>query len=554
MALLNSLFAGVSGLRNLQSMMDVIGNNIANVNTIGFKGSRVTFSDTFNQIIKSGTNPTDTTGGTNSFQIGLGMKINSIDQNWTQGTFDRTGITTDLALQGNGLFVCKQNGENFYTRAGAFTFDQNGKLVSSSDGAVVQGKVANSSGDVPPGNNLEDIVVDTNLKLPAIATQNIKWGGNLKSSSELTRSENVVNNGNINSSATGPFPQSKTTVYNNSGDAYTLNLIFTKTANPNEYTESYTVKDSSDTTVGTGNIGPLQFVDDGTGNFVLDKASKDLFDGTNNRVNIPNSNLDFKFDSTAITQNSSTTTLGLSADGNRTPNIVTGSVSVYDSLGNAHQVTMKFTKIADNTWSWDASVPGTSTINGQAVHSAGTVTFNSDGTLDPSNISPNQPILNFTPTGGGKPLNISLDLGSNFSGVTQTSSSSVVSALSQDGASSASLSNINIDQYGNIVGVFTNGNSKTLAQIMVATFNNLNGLTSVGDNMYKAMANSGTPRIGELGEESGTTVQSGALEQSNVDLSNEMTQMIVSQRGFQANARVITTADNMLQEITSLIR
>ena len=554
MALLNSLFSGVSGLRNLQSMMDVIGNNIANVNTIGFKGSRVTFSDTFNQIVKSGTNPSDTTGGTNSFQIGLGMKINSIDQNWSQGTFARTGITTDLALQGNGLFVTKSNGENFYTRAGAFTFDADGKLVSSSNGAVVQGKVANSVGDVPPGNNLQDIVVDTNLKLPAIATTNIKWGGNLKSSSDLTRSESVVNSGNINSSLPGPFSQSQTTVYSNSGDPYALNLTYTKTANPNEYTESYSVKDSTGTEVGSGTIGPLQFVDDGTGNFVLNAASKALFDGINNRVNIPNSNIDFKFDSTSVSQNSTTTTLGLSADGNRTPNIVTGSVSVYDSLGNAHQVTMKFTKIADNTWSWDASVPGTSTINGQSVHSAGTVTFNADGTLDPANISPNKPGLTFTPTGGANPLNIALDLGSNFSGVTQTSASSVVSALSQDGASSASLSNINIDQYGNIVGVFTNGNSKTLAQIMVATFNNLNGLTSIGDNMFKAMANSGTPRIDALGEESGTTVQSGALEQSNVDLSNEMTQMIVSQRGFQANARVITTADNMLQEITSLIR
>ena len=128
MALLNSLFAGVSGLRNHQSMMDVIGNNIANVNTIGFKGSRVTFSDTFNQFVKAGTNPTENTGGTNTFQIGLGAKVNSIDRNWNQGTFQTTGITTDLALQGQGLFILKSNGENFYSRAGAFIFDADGKL------------------------------------------------------------------------------------------------------------------------------------------------------------------------------------------------------------------------------------------------------------------------------------------------------------------------------------------------------------------------------------------------------------------------------------------
>jgi len=151
-------------------------------------------------------------------------------------------------------------------------------------------------------------------------------------------------------------------------------------------------------------------------------------------------------------------------------------------------------------------------------------------------------------------LNIDLDFGSGFTGITQTSSSSVISALQQDGSASASLSEINIDQYGNIVGVFSNGSSKDLAQIMVATFSNLNGLISVGDNMYSAYANSGIPYITALGSDSGTTIQSGALEQSNVDLSEEFSKMIVAQRGFQANARVVTTADSLLQEITNLIR
>jgi flagellar hook protein FlgE len=231
MALLNSLFSGVSGLRNHQSMMDVIGNNIANVNTIGYKGSRVTFSDAFNQIVKAGTNPTGTTGGTNTFQVGLGMKINSIDRNWNQGTFERTGITTDLALQGPGLFVLKSDGQNYYSRAGAFAFDATGKLVSAQNGAVVQGKVANEDGVIAPGNNLEDIIIDTNLKLPAVATSLIKWGGNLKSSSELTRSEAVIQRGNINSAATGPFV-SESTIYNEFGKPYKFQLTFTKTANP----------------------------------------------------------------------------------------------------------------------------------------------------------------------------------------------------------------------------------------------------------------------------------------------------------------------------------
>jgi len=556
MSLLNSLFSGVSGLRNHQSMMDVIGNNIANVNTIGYKGSRITFSDAFNQFIKAGTNPTKSTGGTNTFQVGLGTRVNSIDRNWNQGTVERTGITTDLALQGPGMFVMKNNGELVYSRAGAFQFDADGKLVSSQNGSIVQGKIANSDGVVPPGNTIEDVIIDTNMKLPAEATTAINWGGNLKSSSPLTRSEEVLQIGNINSALAGPF-ETESTVYNEYGDAYTLKLTYTKTANPDEYTLSYDVLDADSISVGNGALAnPIQFEENpaGSGTFVMDAASVALFDGINNRINIPASNIDLTFDGTAVTQNSATSTLSSSADGNRVPNVVSGSVTSFDSLGNAHQVTIKFTKINDNQWTWTASVPATSTVNQQIATATGTMTFNSDGTLNPANIAPNNPQFTFVPSGGGNPVVVDLNFGSGFNGVTQTASSSVVSALSQNGSASASLSNVNIDQYGNIVGIFSNGSSKTLAQIMGATFPNLNGLISSGENMFTAYANSGEPRITSMGEDSATTVLAGALEQSNIDLSEEFTKMIVSQRGFQASARVITTADNLLQEITNLIR
>lgn len=573
MALLNSLFAGVSGLRNHQSMMDVIGNNIANVNTIGYKGSRVTFSDTFNQFVKAGTNPTATSGGTNSFQVGLGMKINSVDRNWNQGTFERTGITTDMALQGPGMFVLESNGERFYSRAGAFTFDANGALVSSQNGAIVQGKVANSEGDVPPGNNLENITIDTNLKLPAIATEKINWGGNLQSDATLSRTEEIVVSGNVDSSDANPST-SNTKVYNIYGEAFQFVLTYTPTANPNEYDVTWNIYADDDDLLATslangtlndtlGAATPIAFDDsDGDGEMELDAASAALFDsaniGTTATINEdlgePVGKLNFTFDLTRMQNNNDTATLSSSADGGRELNIVSGSVTIFDSLGTAHQVTLSYTKINDNEWAWHATVPGTSTDTGDPHHEVGTVKFNADGTLSAGNITPSDPTLSFVPSSGANPVDVNLDFGTGFSGVTQTSSSSVVSALSQDGSASASLSNINIDQYGKIEGIFTNGNSRTLAQVMVATFPNLNGLISAGDNMYSAYANSGEPRIAELGEESSTTVQSGALEQSNVDLSEEFTKMIVSQRGFQANARVITTADSLLQEITNLIR
>jgi flagellar hook protein FlgE len=554
MALSLSLFTGFSGLRNNQGMLDIVGNNIANVNTLGFKKSRILFSDALNQFIRPGSKPTELSGGTNPFQVGLGVKVNSIDRNWNQGSLESTGITTDLALQGPGLFILKYNGNNLYTRSGSFQFDADGRLVNSQNGAIVQGKIA-IDGKVPPGNNLEDIVIDTNLRIPAVATTEIKWGGNLESDSNLTRTENVIQKGNIDSDLPGPFTVN-TTVYNEFGDAYDFALTYTKTANPNEYNLSWEVFNSETppVSVGTGSISPIQFVDDGNGNFVMDAASIALFDGVNNQVNIAGENLDFVFDSTTSTQNVSATTLSISADEDREPNIVAGSINVFDSLGTPHLITVNFTKIGDNQWTYVASVPGTDTASGLEESLTGTIVFNNDGSISPGNISPTDPHLTFDPSGGGATLNVKLDFGNNFEGVTQTSSDSKILGLSQDGSSSAVLNDIQIDQYGNIQGIFSNGTSRTLAQLMVANFANVESLASQGENMFAAQPNSGDVIISTLGAESGTLVQSGALEQSNVDLSEEFTKMIIAQRGFQANTRVITTADTILQETINLVR
>jgi len=546
MSLINSLFAGVSGIRNHQSMLDVIGNNIANVNSIGYKGSRVTFSDTFNQFVRYGTNPTDTAGGTNTFQVGLGMKLNSVDRNWNQGTFERTGITTDLALQGDGLFVMKKNGETFYSRAGAFIFDANGQLVNPQNGAIVQGKVATEDGTIPPGNNLENISIDSNLRLPAVATTDISWGGNLDSTSPLTRSAEYVQSGNINESmAVGESVTESNVIYDELGNAYDFNTTYEKTA-ANTYDVTYEVVDSDGNTA----IAPVTY--EAVFDTVANGGAMISFDGNNPPVAKEVSDTDlgikFDYDPAAVVQ-ASTDTLSSSVDNNRDSTIVSGYVSIFDSLGNAHTLTLKYTKIDNNSWAWSTEVPAES---GTLTGNSGSITFNADGSI--ASISPNPPVIQFDPLEGASQQNIVLDFGENFDGITQNASSSVVSSLSQNGSSAASLANISIDQYGFIEGVFSNGNSRQLAQILVSTFPNRNALTSVGENMFTVSANAGEPYISEPGETSNTTIQSGALEQSNVDLSEEFTRMIVSQRGFQANSRVITVSDELLQEITNLVR
>jgi flagellar hook protein FlgE len=547
MSLINSLFSGVSGLRNHQTMMDVVGNNIANVNSIGYKSSRVTFADAFNQIVRYGSNSTSSSGGTNTFQLGLGMKINSIDRNWGQGTFQRTGITTDLALQGKGLFITKNNGEQFYSRAGAFVFDADGKLVNPQNGAIVQGKVATSDGVVPPGNNLEDIQIDTQMKLPAVASTKVDWGGNLKSSSTITRSEDYTENGNINSSmAVGDTLSEQNTIYDDWGNEYTFSVEYEKTA-ADTYDMTYELTDEDGNSV----VGPTtsEVVFDANGDMsTIGGVAADSINITDTTRGI-----DFDFDPTAVTQLASSNTLSSSVDENRVPTVVSGTVTMYDSLGASHSLTIKFTKTSANNWYWQASVPASSGTLTESS-SKGSVQFNTDGSI--LSMSPSTPTIHFTPSGGASGQDVELDFGAigGFDGITQTSSDSVVSALTQNGSASASLSNINIDQYGNIVGVFTNGESQTLAQILLATFKNTNGLVSVGDNMYTVSANAGEPLVGDPGQNTGTTIQSGALEQSNVDLSEEFTNMIVAQRGFQANARVVTVSDQILQEITNLVR
>lgn len=710
MALLNSLFAGVSGLRNHQSMMDVIGNNISNVNTIGFKGSRVTFSDTFNQFVKAGTNPTTSTGGTNSFQIGLGTKINSIDRNWNQGTFERTGITTDLALQGPGLFILKSNGQTLYSRAGAFIFDADGKLVNPQNGAVVQGKIANGLGEIPPGTTLQDIVIDKNMRLPAVKTTNVSWGGNLQSSSPTIRTDVVDLVGNLSNTApvnskypddgytynlkmfgnlsssdtTTPYPNPSSSdpdivdgykemaVYDNENTPHYLYYKFVYNTSMSKWELKYQVWSSQQTSISSGNDktesiefdgtdivdiglydadtppnGPdfpkLKFkidlteltnlagsslvdriIEPITGNKIYSKDGKDYylvnyyeFDGldwyyyykvfdndgilvnnensssndgvfgdpdyndgkiklkfdnitglltgieSGNAININFSNasnkLDFKINLNSLTNLNATTNPISRVDKGEVPEPVLGAVTIFDSLGNSHTLSIKFEHIDNNRWSWTVSVPTTSgTLSPNAF---GEIYFDANGQIqsiwqagNQVTTTPPTPQITFTPATGAEVQIIDLDFGKGTAGVTQTNLSSQIAALSQNGSASAALSNLNIDQYGNIIGIFSNGNSLKLAQIMVATFKNLNALVSVGDNMYNVAANSGDPRIDAPGENSVTTIQSGALEQSNVDLSEEFTRMIISQRGFQANARVITTADAMLQEITNLIR
>ncbi|MCC6773801.1 MAG: flagellar hook protein FlgE [Gemmatimonadaceae bacterium] len=431
--MMRSLFAGVSGLRNHQVRMDVIGNNIANVNTVAFKSGRVTFKEGFAQLLQGASRPPGDLGGTNPIQVGLGMQIGSVDMMFSQGNLETTGLATDVAIQGDSFFVVKKGTQNYYTRSGNFQLDSLGQLVSPTNGFVVQGKMA-ENGVFLPG--VQNITLPVGQKTAAKATDTTTLAGNLDAAAPIF---------------TGTF------------DA-------------------------------TGRADPL--------------------------------NVDSWTES---------------------------SITVFDSLGNQHDLKIQFWKTAADTWSWQ--LDGTNLPAGFTPPNSTpqTLTFDTAGLLTTA-APTSPPVITFTPSGAAA-VSVTLELGiGTVNGITSFAGTNNAVLKDQNGYEAGQLQNFTIDRTGIITGSFTNGTNVVLAQIVLADFNNPGGLLRVGDNMYSVSGNSGGPVLGYSLQGVQSTISSGALEMSNVDLAQEFTNMIVTQRGFQANSRVITSSDEMLQELVNLKR
>ena len=437
--MMRSLFAGVSGLRNHQVRMDVIGNNVANVNTVAFKASRVTFKEGFTQLLQGGSRPPGDHGGMNPIQVGLGMQVGSIDQMMTQGNIETTGGVTDLAIQGDAFFVVAKGGEHFYTRAGNFQLDADGRLVSPTNGFVVQGRIARQ------GVLQEGI---TNIQLP------------LGQKTEARPTSEVRLVGNLNSEA----------------------QIFS-------------------TSLSTGT--PPAF----------DDASRQ--DPANSGA------------------------------------YTSSTISVYDSVGTKHDLKVWMYKTSSTSWNYEVDPSGLQNSTGFDSGATGTLNFLPDGTLDLSTST--VPDIAFSPSNAA-PVSIKILTGSGVNGLSQFAGSSNSVLRDQDGYGMGELVNFSIDRTGKVNGYFTNGTNVLLGQISLADFNNPGGLLRRGDDMYTTSGNSGSPVLSYPLEGSKSFITSGALEMSNVDLASEFTNMIVTQRGFQANGRVITTSDQMLEEVVNLKR
>ncbi|MBN9500760.1 MAG: hypothetical protein BGO01_14475 [Armatimonadetes bacterium 55-13] len=417
--MLQALLAGVASIKAQQTRMNVIGNNLANVNTTAYKGSRVTFQDMIAQTIRGAGRPTAQTGGTNAIQFGLGVLVAGTDVNNEQGSLSATNRPTDFAIQGNGFFLVSNGDRVAYTRDGSFDLDANGDVVHRATGERMMGWTADPATGVidtnQPVGTASALTIPIGARTAVQQTTDISWAGNLDS-----------------------------------------------------------------------------------------------------RV--------------------------FSEPGTQTTQAI---VRVYDSLGAQHDLTLTISESATaNEWNW--SVAG---ANGDTVTGSGTLVFDpTTGQMtsgSPGAISVTPPAATGVPA---FPVNL------DFSSISQLAAEMQVNASSQNGFAPGSLSSFSVGTDGVITGLYTNGLTRPLGQIALAIFPNSNGLERMGNNLWRNTDNSGVPVVGTARSGGRGSINSGFLEQSNIDIGNEFTELIVTQRGFQANTKVVTTVDEMLQDLINMKR
>ena len=488
----DSLFIGVSGLQAFQNQIDVISNNIANVGTTGYKGQRVTFQDLLYQTQAFSSAPTQTRGGVDALQAGLGVKTGSIDTEFQQGGLETTGINTDLALNGDGFFVLGNTnggGTPAYTRDGAFSLNQNGLLYDPTSGLAVLGYTPNSAGVITQTGQPGQIQIPLGLKSQAVGTglgvksgpQNDKvfdasFGGNL----DATKYISAATAGGVATLVT-----ISTTLYDSLGTSHLVNLTFSPV--------------TAAATSG-GVLLPKQ-INNATGAAVTAATEFSYTVNATDGSQFSNNNGFVFFDQNGQFINTS-------GSGNAPTAATVHTVGAQPSSTQGDQLSV-------TQWSAAANVN------------------NSITTAPPATAGP---------------------IGLDFSLMTSLAGTTTATTVSQNGYGQGVLSNMSIAQDGTINGAFSNGQTSVLGQVALATFQNEQGLIRQGSNQFIASANSGLAQYGQGSTGRFGSIVAGSLEQSNVSLADQFTKMIFAQRAFEANSKSITTADQDLQTVISIKR
>ena len=572
--MMRSLFSGVSGLKSHQTRMDVIGNNIANINTIGFKSSRTTFSDMLSQLQSNASAPTENLGGINAKQIGLGASVESIDLLFTDASPQQTGKNTDLALSGNGLFVLKNGEQSYYTRNGAFEFDEEGHYVLPGSGLRVQGWNATSEGVLNTNGVATDVIVPVGKTMEATETTSITYTGNLNSQSlSITKISYTEALGGDATKVTTTVSQTDNTITSVNVDSdnvlaavLTMSDGSTMTVTSGYYEVGRSVPVTTLATIYDSQGGKHEvavLIDKDSDS--VDSTANDAAVGTASRVYVNGTEVEGATNITA-TRDTDGSITGYSYDTTAADGTVTnhtdGTSVAYDNRWRMYIVPQKgelgpaslydyhdtgatvFTNTYNTTESDGSSTTGI--MNNEKVSY---VYFDDRGQYI-SHGQDTDPSITFSYSdGNGAADNVAVIY---LDGLTQYANNTT-SFPTTNGNTSGVLQSIAIDGAGIVTGTYTNGLTRTEAQIAVAQFSNASGLTKVGTTIYQESNNSGEANIKTVSD-FGLTVISSALEMSNVDLASEFSDMIITQRGFQANSKMTTVADEMLETIVNMKR
>lgn len=575
-----ALSTGVTGLQAHQKMLDVAGNNLANINTTAFKASRITFSELLSETIKKASQPTTNVGGTNPQQMGSGVGVAGIAPNMAQGNIVNTGNPLDLAIEGEGYFVLNDGSQNLYTRAGAFGVDADSNLIDPATGFRVQriGSQGESDGFQTVGDS--SIRVPYDAALPASATSTIKLQGNLSSDAQLSTTQTQV----LTSDTAYTTSSSVATGSTDIDDLDQFSGAFA-TGETGTITVSGYNHDGTALTAGAGSLS--LDVDASTDldalvahiNTLLSDSANQNADGTyataalsNGQIVITDgvsgySKLDMNLTYTASTGGTDSLTVPgyfeySTVGGEEVQNV---NITVYDSQGGSHVLSGALVRTGtDNTWDMLlTSVTGSVSALSYGNRRIEGIEFSaSDGSYSGLN-STTGDTAEFAITFAhdtSNPQTISVDLGTanKFNGLTQfatgESGTSTAVVREQNGYAAGSLTSVSINNEGILIGSFSNGVKKNIATLQIALFQNTAGLESVGGGYLTSSANSGEA-VATQGLASGAgSIHGGALEKSNADVATEFVNMIQAQNGFQANARTIRVANDILRELTNLIR
>ncbi|MHC4616171.1 MAG: flagellar hook protein FlgE [Planctomycetota bacterium] len=556
-----ALAAAVTGLQAHQKMLDVAGNNLANINTTGFKASKITFSELLSETIRKASAPSTTIGGVNPQQMGSGVGVAGICRDMAQGNIVNTGQPLDLAMEGEGYFVLNDGQQNVFTRCGAFGVDAASVLIDPATGFRVQriGSVGESDGFQTAGDSTINVPYDT--ALPARATSAMTVAGNLSADGTLPAPQTQLIVSNIAYTVGGAAASTATELdqldqfSGNFGAAETASILITG------FQPDGTP--INDTFAGIDTNTTLNDLVSYLNTTVLSGATASLLNG---KIRITDDTSGYSLTDIRMTyQKTPSGTDSLTMPGYFEianvggEEVKTVNITVYDSQGGKHVLSGAFVR-TDTANEWDmllTSVTGNIsgiTVDGRRIDG---ITFDAtDGSyLGLSGTDTAEFVITFAhDTANPQTISVSLGTEGECDGLTQFAGASTAVVREQDGYESGRLTTVSVNNEGILIGAFSNGIKKDIATLQVALFQNPAGLESVGSGYFISSANSGEAVATQALNAGAGAIHGGTLEKSNADVASEFVNMILAQNGFQANARTIRVANEVLRELSNLIR